>query len=987
MTSQAPWLPRGIQAAVTTALTAALITGTGLPASAEPSPILGPIGAPGTFTETNLGAELVAPFASYRIPALAYLGDGVVLASWDGRPFNAADAPNPNSIVQRRSTDNGRTWGPVEVIAAGSVTTAGQATPKFGYSDPSYVVDDVTGKVFNFFVFSKDQGFQGSIFGNDDANRQVISSAVIESADGGLTWSEPRLITNTVKPGSSTSNLQPGDVRSNFASSGQGIQLKYGEHAGRLIQQYAGDIQQANGTRAIQAYSVYSDDHGVTWKKGENVGVGMDENKTVELSDGRVLLNSRDNANGGFRKVAISTDGGHSYGEVTQDFELPDPANNGSITRLFPDAAQGSADAKKLIFSNSNSQSSRSNVSVRVSCDDGENWPSVRTVRPGFSAYSTLERLQDGQIGLLYESSYTNGITFSSFDDAWLNYVCAPLEVEDVRLAANESTSVPVTITNQEQSTISGSVTIDTPSGWTAPRVDVPEIAPGESATIAVPLAAGDNPASASSLDAVFTATQGGQSRSSFQAAADAVGLTVTGASADPNRNVDTTPYALGDQVSYTFRITSTATVTTSSVPTAGNFDIGFLPPNAPNCRFRVLAAGDAYNCTTPKHTVTQEDINRGYFIPMATFESTSNADPTLTKTVNFTGQPVFLNLTGKTNALAAEIVGSRTDTDRDLAVNPYTSGEAVPYSFHVTNTGLVTEATVPTSGNFAPFVPPGPGNCRFSVLPAGNDYTCSTPRHTVTEQEAADGFFIPLTTWALSASGFPSRELTIDGGETDLTERRPELSSGAVSTDVADTNGDGRDSIGDEVTQSVTVTNSGNVRLTGVVLDGWNGTAAELPVDRAVTFTRTFALSAGQIEAGTIDPVNAAVLGANGSRTTEAQVTADAYQLKVAASEPEFTPKAPTGEQLKSGSESDFQSPHHPVIRGEDVTLVLPTGGAWYFLHEGTEPIGWFQADDAGRVTFRFNIDAKPGARKISALDESNQFLGWSRVVLSGRR
>ena len=771
---------RGARTGLAAAFVVTLIAGTGLPAHADAVPPLAPGDAPGTFTETNLGADLVAPFASFRIPALAHLGDGVVLAAWDGRPFSAADAPNPNSIVQRRSTDNGATWGPLEVIAAGSVTAAGEQTPKYGYSDPSYVVDEVAGKVFAFFVYSKDQGFQGSTFGNDDANRGVISSAVIESDDGGRTWSEPRLVTTITKPGTDAANPRPGDVRGNFASSGQGIQLKYGEHAGRLIQQYAGDVQQADGTRTIQAYSVYSDDHGSTWRKGENVGARMDENKTVELSDGRVLLNSRDNANGGYRKVAVSTDGGHSYGPVTQDLELPDPANNGSITRLFPDAVAGSPEARKLIFSNSNSQTSRTNVSVRVSCDDGETWPSVRTVRSDFSAYSTLERLADGRIGLLYESSSVNGIAFARFDDAWLNYVCAPLAVDDVQLAPGEATDVSVTITNQEQDDLSGQLTIDTPAGWTAPTVQVPAIAPGQSATVTVPLTAGSGAPASSTLDAVFTAAGGGQSRHGFKAAADAVGLTVTGTPADPGRDVDAQPYVVGDRVGYTFRVTSTATVTTNAVPTAGTFDVGFLPSGTPNCRFRNLAAGAAYTCTTAKHTVTQADVDRGYLIPRATFESTSTADPALTTSVPFTGQAVFLNSTGKAAAVNAEIVGSRTDTSRDLAAQPYVAGELVPYAFHVTNTGLVTAATVPTSGNFAPFVPPGAGNCRFLVLPAGNDYNCTTPRHTVTEQEAADGFFVPHSTWEISASGFPSRQLAVGGGESDLVVRRP----GAVGVD-----------------------------------------------------------------------------------------------------------------------------------------------------------------------------------------------------------
>ena len=134
-------------------------------------------------------------------PALSYLGNNVVLAAWDGRPGSSADAPNPNSIVQRRSTDGGQTWGPVQVIAAGHVADA--SGPKYGYSDPSYIYDAEAGKVFALFVHSKDQGFGGSDFGNDDADRNVISSAVIESSDGGVTWSQPRLITNITKPGTS----------------------------------------------------------------------------------------------------------------------------------------------------------------------------------------------------------------------------------------------------------------------------------------------------------------------------------------------------------------------------------------------------------------------------------------------------------------------------------------------------------------------------------------------------------------------------------------------------------------------------------------------------------------------------------------------------------------------------------------------------------------------------------------------------------------
>lgn len=264
--------------------------------------------------------------------------------------------------MRRKSTDNGATWGPVTTVAAGFTGSPEQG--KHGYSDPSYVVDDEIGKTFAFFIYSKDQGFVGSIWGLDDANRQVLSALVVESTDDGATWSKPRLITDVVKPGDSA---VPGAVRSTFATSGQGIQITRDQYAGRLVQQYAGDVMQADGTRAIQAFSVYSDDHEATWKHGEFTGRAMDENKVVELSDGRLMLNSRDNAGGGYRTVAISNDGGHSYSEVTQDKNLPDPTNNAHITQMFPDAQ-----AKKLLYAGANSQTSRSNVSARVSCDDGK---------------------------------------------------------------------------------------------------------------------------------------------------------------------------------------------------------------------------------------------------------------------------------------------------------------------------------------------------------------------------------------------------------------------------------------------------------------------------------------------------------------------------------------------------------------------------------------------------------------------------------------
>lgn len=928
-------------AALTVAMTAATLVGPVSGAIATPIAPVPPTSAPGTFNEQNLAADRTSANFFYRIPALAHLGNGVVLASWDARPGSAADSPNPNSVVQRRSTDNGVTWGPMTTIAAGF---AGDATTgKYGYSDPSYVVDREAGKVFAFFVYSKDAGFHASQFGNDDADRNVISAAVVESTDGGLSWSDPRLITDVAKPGTSKTAPLPGDVRSMFASSGEGIQLRYGAHAGRLVQQYAGWVRQVNGTDVIQAWSVYSDDHGATWRKGVPVGTGMDENKTVELSDGRVMLNSRDSANGRFRKVAISTDGGHSYGPVTVDRQLIDPTNNGSITRLFPDAAQGTPEARKLLFTNSASQTGRENVSARVSCDDGATWSGLRTIRPGFSAYSTATRLDDGRIGVFYEGNYTDSMVFAAFDDAWLNYVCAPLSTPDRTVQGGSTTEIPLTITNQEATPLpGGSATIATPAGWSAPSVTVPTIAPGESVTVTVPLTASTTSNGPQRLDATFTAADGRTSHHGVVVTVQGVpqvGLTVSGSA--EGRDPATNPYAVGEPLAYTFRVTSTANVTTDSVPVSGTFDSGFLPPTAPNCRYRGLAAGAAYTCTTARHTVTAADVEKGWFIPKATFTVTSTADSSVTKTVDFTGAPVFVRDPAGV-PLSASIAGRRTDGARDLATSPYVAGEQVPYAFDVANTSPFVETVAPTSGTFAPLVPPGAGNCRWTNLGVDRGYACTTPRHLVTQAEADAGFFRARSTWSVTASGKTAVTYEVDGGEVDLKVREPGL-DGTVTPVFVDVDGDRFAGAGDRVDVTRTLGNSGNVSLSDLEVTGADLSAETLGLGQSLADSESIVLTQAQVDAGELTVAGFSATASNGERTASRSVGPVTISLEPRPAQPATTPTL---------TRKDYDGLTSPISLGLDRKyragqLLVADGlayGQWYHLSvNGTgTSLGW---------------------------------------------
>lgn len=363
----------------------------------------------GSYDEQVLAAPGDWEVANFRIPALAVAPNGDLLAAFDKRPVHG-DAPAPNSLWQRRSTDRGRTWGEPTVISAGNESEA--PGEKTGFSDPSYVVDQETGTLFCFSVFSKDVGVWDSDYGHDDEDRGVLSAAVAVSTDSGETW-EHRLITDVVKPE---------DCRATFASSGAGIQLRYGPRAGRLVQQYAGFFRgEGDGdAEVVQAYSVYSDDHGETWTMGTPVGTAMDENKVVELSDGTLMMNSRENVRTGHRWVALSHDGGEIWEDLHRDPTLVDPGNNAHITRAYPDSPQGSRKSKILLFTHADhAPNDRENGTIEVSEDDGATWSRKRVFQPGACQYSVLIPSGRGEFALLYESE-GEAITFARLDLDWI---------------------------------------------------------------------------------------------------------------------------------------------------------------------------------------------------------------------------------------------------------------------------------------------------------------------------------------------------------------------------------------------------------------------------------------------------------------------------------------------------------------------------------------------------------------------------------------
>ncbi|MFF1925526.1 exo-alpha-sialidase [Streptomyces sp. NPDC058221] len=447
-----------------------VVTVTGTAQAASP--------APGTLTSQDLTVDGVGS-PHYRIPALTTSAKGTLLAAYDARP-TLGDLPSNISVVLRRSTDGGTTWQEQKVVRS-------DAAPK-GYGDPSLLVDRTTGRIFLFYAAGVNQGFFGSATGNDETDPDVLQADYSYSDDDGLTWTSRRI----------TKQIKDPAWGGMFASSGQGIQVRNGTYKGRLIQQYAIRKDGAN-----YAVSAYSDDHGETWKTGTPVGPG-DENKTVELNDGTIMLNNRAAP---YRTIAYSKDGGVTYTPLVQDTQLPDPGNNGSIIRYAPDAAASDPQSSWLLFSNTEA-TSRKNLTVKMSCDNGKTWPIKKVVDAGAAAYSTLTRLPDGRLGLLYERGNAEHITYDSFDLKWLGGTCADITITPpAALKAGTSAQVTVRVVNRMDVTRSaGTVGLTVPSGWTATQTAIPALKPGEGANIKVPVTVPAGASGSAALTATYRA-------------------------------------------------------------------------------------------------------------------------------------------------------------------------------------------------------------------------------------------------------------------------------------------------------------------------------------------------------------------------------------------------------------------------------------------------------------------------------------------------
>lgn len=259
--------------------------------------------------------------------------------------------------------------------------------------------------VNNTFVYkTTDKDVKMNIF-YSDAIFQVYNTAYIYmkySDDQGQTWSDPIILNPMIKSE---------NIRQMVVGPGRGLQLKNGEHKGRLIL----PLYQSQGCDLA-----YSDDHGITWHylDGPTGGIAatMSESQLVEMPDGSLKVFARAGNKIG---TATSTDGGKTWSDGVAVPGISAPGVGSQISVINYD---GLIDGKEAIILSTPTGTVRRGGQLKIGLitDTGVegvdrysiDWTYSMKVHGDSVAYgySCLTQLPNNNIGILFEKydSYTS---------------------------------------------------------------------------------------------------------------------------------------------------------------------------------------------------------------------------------------------------------------------------------------------------------------------------------------------------------------------------------------------------------------------------------------------------------------------------------------------------------------------------------------------------------------------------------------------------
>ncbi|NOX99390.1 MAG: exo-alpha-sialidase [Verrucomicrobia bacterium] len=362
---------------------------------------------------TDLFTQGDADRPLYRYPGLVRSKSGTLIAVAEGRK-NKALGWDEVDIFMRTSKDGGKTWSdsakitsppadakdnPVSLKLKKPATVGAIAT-----HNPTVVADQKDGGVHLLYGVEYNRVFYMSADDNGgNLSKPVEITKVFEEFRSEVDW-------KLIAPGP-----------------GAGTQLS----SGRLVV----PVWLSQGTVGIGfqpavTATIYSDDKGKTWKRGEIVAFDFEittaktgtklekplEAAVVQAADGTVIINIRNKALKGMRAQATSKDGASGWSEAV------------FVKGLLEPMCQGSAVATKagIVFTNPANMIMRKSLTARLSSDNGATYPASKIIDNGVAGYSSLAAGEGDNVHILYErganmsESEPEAITFRSFTTSWL---------------------------------------------------------------------------------------------------------------------------------------------------------------------------------------------------------------------------------------------------------------------------------------------------------------------------------------------------------------------------------------------------------------------------------------------------------------------------------------------------------------------------------------------------------------------------------------
>ena len=354
--------------------------------------------------------------ANYRIPNAIVTNSGAVWFFCNDRKESVADYTEIQQICAVSAPD-GEHFGAVQYLLA-------EEGWRYVIGAPIY--DAINDKIMLFYLLSPSSDAAKAEYQKFPQEEKGSNWYILESANGGKTWTTRWA---GLKKSGKTQMLLPSTHGSN-----SGIQLKHGEHVGRLVMaaHYSRydthDLAiNRNDDMAGRVCLLYSDDYGYTWNVSENSSdAGACEPALSELPDGTIYVNSRCAHGDNSRMIAYSYDGGKTISDCQKEYGLFQVASNGVKGSLTDFESPDASGQHILLYSCLLSPTEiRENLHIWISYDNGKTWPDIVTIRSGYAAYSSLYYNPKNQkIGILYEwgtkNAYNEGIRVEQFDWDWL---------------------------------------------------------------------------------------------------------------------------------------------------------------------------------------------------------------------------------------------------------------------------------------------------------------------------------------------------------------------------------------------------------------------------------------------------------------------------------------------------------------------------------------------------------------------------------------